>query len=477
MSKDSDSKATSDGGRHGQPVDKAKAEPPDYANLGSGYVVADRYRVERLLGEGGMGAVYEATHLALDRRVALKLMHAAYAFEERQRKRFIREARVASKLKHPAAVEVYDFGRAEGGLFLVMELLDGFTLADFLDLGLPPLSQALLVIRQMCFGLSAAHEISLVHRDLKPENVFLVDKDPAQLKLVDFGLAFIEGDAGPVGRVTKDAMVSGTPAFVAPETAQALHIGPPADMYAVGVIAFLLLTGELPFDGTAAAMISAHVYQAAPRLQDKGGAVSQDLEDLVAALLEKDPAKRPTADETIACLDAMTNDRRTSERGLIDRVRSGTQKLGIPSGVIVGRDARVLPELEQDVATADYDHIPPAGRRLMAFSVRPDQEMLTALGMRAIDVVVIPLGEPWSAYADVDVVVVDEAAAAEITEIRVGGTPILCTVKDADPAKMSTLIRSGVDDVLIEPVQPHDLARKVGRAIEKAARRRGKPKT
>lgn len=444
-------------------------------HLEVGTVVAERYRIDGLLGTGGMGAVYAATHLGLDRPVALKRMHARFAFEARHRERFIREAKVVARLSHPAVVEVYDFGQTRGGLYLVMERLEGFTLADFLDLGLPKVEDALAVLRQMCLGLAAAHAIGLVHRDLKPENVFLIGNDPHRVKLVDFGLAFIAGEEGAAGRVTKEAMVSGTPAFVAPETAQALPIGPPADMYAVGIIAFLMLTGELPFAGQAATLLAAHVYQSPPSLRDFGRNVHVGLEDLVTKLLAKVPAQRPTAEEALFLLDGLTDVAPERGRALIDRVRSGTQKMGVPAGILGGRQARVLVDEEREYSTVDYERIAVGPRRILACPAPLDQDAQLALSMRSIDVVVIPRDEPWSAYSKCDALYVDQADAAWAVEHREDTTPIVCAVHAPDATAVSELIRLGVDDVVVAPVAAHDLARKVARAMDKRGRQNASP--
>ena len=450
-----------------------RAELDEAAHLPPGTIIAGRYRLERLLGEGGMGAVYEATQLGLKRLVAIKLMHGAFAFEARPRERFIREARVASRLKHPAAVEIYDFGHDVAGLFLVMERLQGYTLADFLDVGMPSVADVLTVLRNMALGLEAAHAMGLVHRDLKPENVFLVDKKPAAVKLVDFGLAFIEGDSDDVGRVTKEAIVIGTPAFVAPETAQALAIGPPADMYAVGVIAFLMLSGALPFSGGPAALIAAHVYQAPPRLRDVGANVHIGIEDLVRRLLEKDPLRRPTASELVSLLDTLAAAPHERSRALMDRVRSGTEKLGVPAGVLAGRDARMLSQGDPDAfETSDYTPHRQADRRRLAcsFAVAPDAVL--ALSVVEIDCVPVSSSHDLDPFAACDAILCRADEVEGWIEVAAAqGIALLCTVVDTAPAAMTALIRAGVDDVVIAPYEPATLAKKVSRAMAKRRRR------
>ncbi|MCA9705340.1 MAG: serine/threonine protein kinase, partial [Myxococcales bacterium] len=194
-------------------------EESEPASLAPGTVIANRYVIERKLGEGGMGQVYQATQVNLRRDVALKLLHGNLPDHEAGRRRFIREARVAAALRHPSAVEIYDVGMDGPHVFIVMELLTGMVLRDLvLSEHRLPLADALELTVQIADLLVTAHAIPLVHRDLKPENIFVEHDREGRLRarVVDFGLAFIEGDA-ETGRLTREGLVVGTPAFLAPE--------------------------------------------------------------------------------------------------------------------------------------------------------------------------------------------------------------------------------------------------------------------
>ncbi|MCA9605717.1 MAG: serine/threonine protein kinase, partial [Myxococcales bacterium] len=178
-----------------------------------GDVIATRYRLTGLLGEGGMGAVFEAKDLNLDREVAIKLMHAQFGAQPDAEARFAREAKVSAALHHPNAVKIFDFGKDDGRLFLVMEKLRGKSLSAIVNPGvpLPPHARTVDIVRQIAEVLITAHEMGLVHRDLKPDNIFLeVASDGSdRVVVVDFGLAFIAEREG-AERMTQEGMIMGT---------------------------------------------------------------------------------------------------------------------------------------------------------------------------------------------------------------------------------------------------------------------------
>jgi len=214
--------------------------------LSRGTVFAGRYQVERCIGSGGMGAVYEALHLDTERRVALKVMLPQALENEGTRERFKQEARVAGKLRHPHIVDVLDAGVDEETdmPYLVMELLSGETLGARIDrLGALPAEETLELLYQAASALDRLHERSIVHRDLKPENLFLTwaDDGVPTVKLLDFGIAKVIAD-GMTSAFTEDAQ--GTPVYMAPEQfAEQIRISPATDIYALGMLSFALLTG------------------------------------------------------------------------------------------------------------------------------------------------------------------------------------------------------------------------------------------
>jgi len=274
-----------------------------------GTVLAGRYEVTGVLGQGGMGVVLEARQIAVDRKVAVKLLHAAYASNRHAVARFIREMKVTSRLEHPATVRVYDFGEAEVGgaahLFLVMELVQGRTLSKALAEGELSLSRVLAIAEQIARALEAAHGEGIVHRDLKPDNVMLVDRygQADQVKVLDFGIArFVEGgdEAQAMMRLTAEGAVVGTPAYMSPEQATGGEIGPRSDLYSFGVMLFELATGSVPFTApTTVSLMVKHVQEPPPRPSELAP-MPPRLEALILACLEKAPGQRPESARQVA---------------------------------------------------------------------------------------------------------------------------------------------------------------------------------
>jgi len=209
-----------------------------------------RYRVVRCIGVGGMGAVYEAVHDDLEKRVALKTLHPSMAREPEARARFLREGRAASRIRHPNVVEVFDVGQHDDTLFLVMEHLAGEDLAALIARE-GPLSVERLVdlILPVIAAVATAHEEGVVHRDLKPENIFLAQtrNGAVQPKVLDFGISKVTG-APNAQRITGASSMIGTPLYMSPEQAQGAAVDGRSDQYAIGVILFECATGHVPFN-------------------------------------------------------------------------------------------------------------------------------------------------------------------------------------------------------------------------------------
>jgi len=278
-----------------------------------GKLVAGRYRIVRLLGEGGMGTVYRAMQETIEKRVALKVLKAEYSSSPEMVVRFRREAVSACRIKHPNVVDVFDFGELEDGRFyLAMELLEGRDLGQVLGKAGPlPAARAVHIALQICRALNAVHQSGIVHRDLKPENVFLhrtSDGDEI-VKLVDFGIAHLlahEPDAVSESpdaaasvpgerKLTRVGSVFGTPEYMAPEQATASRIDHRADVYATGIILYKMLTGQTPFSGESLLEIVAkQVGEAPPRMatMHRGLSVPRELEQVVMRALEKRPEDR-----------------------------------------------------------------------------------------------------------------------------------------------------------------------------------------
>jgi serine/threonine-protein kinase len=258
-----------------------------------------QYVVHEKIGEGGMGAVYRASHAMLKRPTAIKLIEPGRAGETATA-RFEREVMAASRLSHPNNVAIYDFGRTRGGVFYyAMELLDGQDLARLVEReGPQPVARTLHILGQVVAALGEAHDAGLVHRDVKPENIMLCTRGGVRdfVKVLDFGLVKEMKGVTEV-KITADASIAGTPLYIAPETILAPDsVGPPADVYAVGCVAYFLLTGRPPFVGSNIVEVcAAHVHaEAEPPSRHASVAVPRELDALVVRCLDKEPARRPT---------------------------------------------------------------------------------------------------------------------------------------------------------------------------------------
>ncbi|MEM9695344.1 MAG: protein kinase [Myxococcota bacterium] len=280
---------------------EALQEPPStpaspvLAPLGTGSVIDGRYRLGTELGKGGMGAVYRAYHIGLKRDVAVKViqMDADPNFAALQ-ERFRREAALLGQTAHEHIVQVLDFGETpEGALYLVLELLAGQTLAERLQSGPLALAHALGVARDILAGLAHLHELGIVHRDLKPSNIVLLEQNGGiSAKILDLGIAKLI-DAPSETALTSPGLVMGTPSYIAPEQASGKAVDGRADLYAIAVILFEMLTGQLPFRARSPAMLLAmHISCDPPPLSRWGGVFDDDLEDFVAKGLEKKPGDR-----------------------------------------------------------------------------------------------------------------------------------------------------------------------------------------
>jgi eukaryotic-like serine/threonine-protein kinase len=268
-----------------------------------GTLAAGRYRIQKLLGEGGMGQVYLAEHVAIEKRVALKVLRAEFAAKGEIVTRFQQEAISASRIKHPNVLDVFDFGQLENGrFFLAMEFLEGNDLADELaKRRVLSVANGIRISMQMCRALAAAHESGVVHRDMKPENVFLQRTADGEeiVKIVDFGIAQLRSkDADvvqPKRRLTRTGMIFGTPEYMAPEQASGKHADPRSDIYSVGIIMYEMFTGAVPFTGdTFLGVLAKHLSDPTPQMHEicPEVAISSSLQGVIMRALEKDPTVR-----------------------------------------------------------------------------------------------------------------------------------------------------------------------------------------
>lgn len=216
-----------------------------------GRTIAGRFRVISKLGEG-MGAVYKAEQLKVNRLCAIKILSASFASDPDALARFNREAQMSSAFSHPHAVTIYDFGDDNGLHYLAMEFVEGETLSSVLRREGPlPLARTLAIARQACAALDAAHRMNIVHRDLKPDNIMLSRRDDGDwVKILDFGIAKMAGDAPQRGQdLTQAGFVVGTPLYMSPEQLAGERLDPRSDIYSLAIIIYQMLTGQLPFAG------------------------------------------------------------------------------------------------------------------------------------------------------------------------------------------------------------------------------------
>ena len=304
------------------------ASPPAPSTLPQGAVVGE-YRIERELGRGAFGAVYHATHTVIGKQVALKVLGAQFSEDPAMAARFIDEARAVNRIAHPNIVDIFGFGvLPDGRKYCVMELLRGSTLAEHLKQHGPlPAPEALEILSQMAQALDAAHENGIVHRDLKPENVFLVrssagDASAPHVKLLDFGIAQI---ADGLHQRTGSNMVLGTPAYMSPEQCRGARIDFRSDVYSLGVLAFELFSGSLPFRGVNAFQLTAqHLTAEPPRPSEFHPQLPAAFDAAVLELLAKSADLRPASASAAVALLARAFDAsaRTAGSAVSQRVPS-----------------------------------------------------------------------------------------------------------------------------------------------------------
>ncbi|MEU8774616.1 serine/threonine-protein kinase [Streptomyces sp. NPDC048606] len=272
-------------------------------------VIGERYQLATILGQGGMGQVWTAYDRRLDRRVAVKLLRpdkvaGPGTVAEELRRRFVRECRVTAQVDHPGLVTVHDAGSDGDELFLVMGYVEGSDLADHLAEHDPyPWPWAVSVVAQLCAVLSAVHAVPIVHRDLKPRNVMI--RPDGTVLVLDLGVASVMDT--DTTRLTSTGSPIGSPAYMAPEQAMGGAVGPYTDLYALGVLLYELLSGNVPFAGsTALGVLHRHLYEPPQPVRGARPDVPPELEALLMRLLAKDPQDRPgSAQEVYEALEPL----------------------------------------------------------------------------------------------------------------------------------------------------------------------------
>jgi eukaryotic-like serine/threonine-protein kinase len=451
------------------PSSPATPEPPS-SELGR--VLGGKYNLVRRLGAGGMGKIYRAEHVLLGVPVAVKTMHPHVAMLTENRRRFLREARAASALKHPNVVQVLDFGEDDGVPYLVMELVQGLSLAERLrgSSTLPDIAEIGRVLEGILDGVAAAHARGIVHRDLKPDNVLLAEQDGGVVvKVADFGLAYLDDplDAGPT--LTKTEAIAGTPEYMSPEQCRSLSVGPSSDLYAIGCILTVLLQGRPPFSGMAHVDVMArHMFSPPPPLARSSGAppVPPLLERLRLDLLAKVPERRPESAAAARSRLAEAMSREAEARRLPTRkgdVPLGGREERAPAWGAAAPEPAASPPGERSVGLL---RIAAAGDGLGdACEVGLDAQGihlvevsdLAALVQSGLGMVVIDAGP------DVDAAC---AALAALGGAAPGVRAIVCAA-GLGTDRMNALVAAGAADVARYPVTPDALARKIARVMRR----------
>jgi eukaryotic-like serine/threonine-protein kinase len=267
------------------------------ATVRVGQVLDRQFRLDGLLGAGGMGEAYVAEQLGMDRRAVVKLLHAHLVRADQPfRERFAREARVVARLNHPNIVQIYATGETPDGVpYLAMEFVEGHTLkAELQRWGALDEARVVSIARQICNALTEAHRLGIVHRDLKPENIMVVSRRglPDQVKLLDFGIAKL-GGASEASRLTRSGMVFGTPQYMAPEQIRGTNADARTDLYALGLVLYELLAGEPAISGDSEFdVLTRQVTETPPSLHSVGREVTPELEHILFKCLEKTPEQR-----------------------------------------------------------------------------------------------------------------------------------------------------------------------------------------
>jgi serine/threonine protein kinase len=292
-------------------IPRPPASPPSMVSASRDSLVGQKlqeYVIKERIGVGGMGIVYKAVHTLINKEVAIKVLRSDVVTDARDVDRMLDEARIINSIKHRGIINIFGAGSLDDGRhYLIMELLEGESLEQLMQReGTVAAGDSVIILEETLSALAAAHAAGVVHRDLKPANVFLVKEgNKVYVKLLDFGLARRQQQ-----NVTR---IAGTPDYISPEHARGRPAGPPADLYAFGVMCFHMLTGKLPFTGnTPMEVMEKHVHHEPPVPHEVNPAIPKALSELILKLLGKDPALRPDANQVKADLRAATKQLRNA---------------------------------------------------------------------------------------------------------------------------------------------------------------------
>ncbi|MBX3233910.1 MAG: serine/threonine protein kinase [Labilithrix sp.] len=412
--------------------------------------VGDRFVVGDVLGSGGMSSIHRGTDERLGEEVAIKFLRQSLTSDPVVRERFRREATALAKLRHPGIVSVLDFGEADGELYLVLELLRGRTLEERLFEGaLAPVAAA-PIFDQLLAALELCHEAGVVHRDIKPSNVMLTG--PERVTLIDFGLARIETQEDT--KLTETGTVHGTPSYMAPEQCRGHEVGPPADVYAVGVMLYEALSGAPPFGGDNAAVLMAQHLFAPPAplpLLPRG------LEAAILHALQKKPEDRPTAR---ALRHELTSAFKGTDAATLaeEAAKQRVHMAGLP------RSERALTGRPPAAKTEPMLAAPAATVGLWMSASNRSAELRGALGTAGFVVVLADGDEPPIA----DVVLASAKDGFE--RLRALGKRAFVLVDVGGPAETTRAIRAGAADMLLTSAPDADVVPKLQKVLRRVRR-------
>ena len=341
-----------------------------------GKTVKGRYRVMQQVGEGGMGSVYLAEHLSIGRKIALKILHEKYVWDEEFVARFRREARLTASLNHPNVITVYDFDQLEnGGLFIAMEYLEGKNLKRVIQDGSLDIFTAVQLAVQIAAGLGAAHHIGVIHRDIKPENI-MIAKEMNQVKLADFGIARLR-DPQASTAVTRAGTLMGTAEYMAPEQIEGGEVSEKTDIYAFGIVLYEMLSGQVPFKGeTRTAVLMKHLKEIPDPLRKLRVEVPHSVEHLITQALQKKPEDRPGSMEEITEVlrGAVSNPAPVAP----PKGSSFTQRIEKTKEAITYRKSRVM-DFVGKAQTMTLSRLKHLRRTANAQQIQPEEEVLAQL--------------------------------------------------------------------------------------------------
>jgi serine/threonine-protein kinase len=318
----------------------------------------DGYQITGKIAEGGMASIYEARHPVLGRRAAIKVINRRMLAEPSGSERFLIEARIAHQIAHPNVVDVFGFGRLpEGREYFIMEWLEGQTLRGRIAAGKISVAEGAEILIQTCDALAAAHEMGIVHRDVKPDNIFL-SPGRFRVKLIDFGVAKLMRDGEEAHNLTEVGAFLGTPHYCSPEQSRGIGVDERADVYSLGITAFEVFLGQLPFEGDPIDVLNLQEVQPPPSPSALWPQIPPELEQLLLAMLEKSPSLRPSLATVRATLEALLQP--TPETFTIEIVPivpielDRPKRIVVPTGIVPRRRRRPDPDLGRWLAAIAF---------------------------------------------------------------------------------------------------------------------------